>query len=156
MAGYQPPQPEQSKLMRAILARAAEQYGPSGDAPSLIDDTIANRARLLIAAVNEFPEEQQPVGWVTAADPHAEVAYKKDQLQVLNKLLGDRERELHQNRSVIARTTVAWDSDAVRLWCNDCPDHWSPIATLPVYDAPLADVWNAVVKHRTERHVEES
>ena len=149
MNHYVAPWNENKQLIRAALARAAEYFDRDGGCtPSLVDETIANRARLLVVAVNSLPAEIQPPGWIVVEDPHAEVAYKKGQLEVLNKLLTDRANEVHAERALGRKFTVTWDHDYLRLWCVDC---YSDGTTVVAFAGNLADVGKVQAAMRTHR-----
>lgn len=156
MSHYSAPWNENKQLLRATLARAAEICGPDGSAPSPLDEVIANRARLLVAAVNGLPVEVQPEGWILADDPHAEVAYKKDQLHVLNKLLADREREVQAERVLDGKFTVTWNHDFLLLWCRDCDRDEKEVASFAGSPTNLGDVSRVMRDHRFRVHGEVS
>jgi hypothetical protein len=154
---YAPPQPEHEQLIRAALAAAADLIPPRGAAATADSKPavrLARRARLLTAAINALPTEQQPNGWRTTDDPHAEAAMWKAKLDLIAELGRDASaeaEELRADRDATALFSITWDHDFVSLWCSHCAGE-QPVEVFPGNPTDMAEIFDVMRRHRAEQH----
>lgn len=146
MSTYTPPPREQNNLVHAALRLAGMQYENYEIDPDRLRkalESVANRARMLVLAIDALPEEQQPRDWtVTDEDPSAKASRYKEKLDFFagfNRELSEENEQLRarlddlQHYAVMTELghySITWDKDNVRIWCDRCPGSTIPFGTL--------------------------
>lgn len=160
MASYPPPPQQHDALMRAALrSLAADHYevesDPHADAESeYAAEQLALAARELVRAVDQLPDEQQPIGW---DKPDGARRALVTQLASAHSKVARLELELAGVSFPPDRYVLAAKDNSIRLYCRTCAtgnpedyvcEWWEGREATTPFERPLTFART----HEAERH----